>query len=51
MPFNMQIGFDNKIIPPATFIKFLDVTIDNSLTWKNHIELLINKLNAACYVI
>jgi hypothetical protein len=51
MPFDTQIGFDNKTIPNATFTKFLGIHIDNSLTWKNHAELLTNKLSTACYVI
>ena len=29
MPNNIQIGVDNKILPNATFIKFLGLTIDN----------------------
>jgi hypothetical protein len=47
----MQIGFDNKIIPNVTHKKFHVLTIDNSLTGKPHLELLINNLSTACYVI
>jgi hypothetical protein len=49
MPLDMQIAFDNKIIP-VTCTKFQGITVDSSLTWKTHIELLINKLSTACYV-
>jgi hypothetical protein len=51
MPIDMQIGFDNKIIPNVTYKKFLGLTIDSLLTWKTHLELLINKLSTPCYVI
>jgi len=47
----MQIGYDNKVIPNITCTKFLDLLIDNNLTWKNHIELLFNWLSTAYYVI
>jgi hypothetical protein len=42
MSIDMKIGFDNKIIPNVTYTKFLDLTVDNSLTWETHLELLIN---------
>ena len=51
MPIDMQIGFDNKIIPNVTYKKFLGLTIDSLLTWKTHLELLFNKLSTPCYVI
>lgn len=47
----MQIGYDNKVIPNITHTKFLGLLIDNTLTWKNHIELLINWLSTASYVV
>jgi hypothetical protein len=31
-------------------IKFLDLIIENSLTWEGHVEELIRKLSAACYM-
>jgi hypothetical protein len=45
----MQMDCD-KTIPSITYTKFLDPVNDNTLTWKNHIELLINKFSTACYV-
>jgi len=36
---------------PYTCTKFLGLIIDNNLTWKDHIELLINGLSTASYVI
>ena len=47
----MKIGYDNKIVPIITYTKFLGLIIDNTLTLKNCIELLINSLNTACSVI
>ena len=41
----------NKAIPNLACTKFLGLLIDNTLTWKNHIELLINWLSTAFYVI
>jgi hypothetical protein len=46
----MQISYAKKTIPNVTYKKFLGLIIDNTLTWKNHIELLINRLGTACYV-
>ena len=50
-PVCVQIGYDNKAIPNITCTKFLGLLIDNTLTWKNHIELLFNWLSTACYII
>jgi hypothetical protein len=51
MPIDMHIGYDKKIIPNVTYTKFLGLSVDNTLTWKTHLDLLINKLSTACYVI
>jgi hypothetical protein len=51
MPIDMHIGYDNKIIPNVMYTKFLGLSVDNTLTWKTHLDLLINKLSTACYVI
>ena len=32
-------------------VKFLDITVDNTLPWKQHIDTIIPKLNKACYII
>ena len=40
----------DKTIPSVTYTKFLGPINDNTLTWKNHIELLINRFSTACYV-
>jgi len=43
MTTNLEIGFNNKFINNSLYTKFLGVTIDYTLSWKNHIELLVKK--------
>jgi hypothetical protein len=42
---------DNNRISNNSYTKFLGLIVDNALSWKLHIEQLINKLSTACYVI
>ena len=51
MPLYMLIVYDNKTIPNVSHIKFLGITVDSTLSGRNHIEQLINNLNTASYVI
>jgi len=51
MSVNLKIGFNNDIITNSFYTKFVAMVIDNTLSWNNHIELLIKKLNTACYII
>ena len=48
---NMQISFGNKKIATAQTLKFLELTIDTSLTWKYHIGELTSRLKKACRAI
>jgi len=48
---NTQIKYDQKGITNATEIKFLGLIIDDTLSWKQHIEHLVNKMCTACYVL
>jgi hypothetical protein len=48
---NTNIEHDNKMIIQTNLKKFLDVTVDNTLSWKQHIDTIIPKLNKACYII
>jgi len=43
--------YDNKSVTNITNTKFLVIIIDNTLSWKRHIEQIIPKLNAAFYEI
>jgi len=39
------------MIIQTNFLKFLRITVDNSLFWKQHIDTIIPRLNKACYII
>jgi len=43
MTVNLKIGFNNNFITNSTYTKFLGVTMDNTLSWNNHIDLLVKK--------
>ena len=45
----MNIVYDDKLIANVSSTKFLGMVINNSLSWKGHIEQIIPKLSAACY--
>jgi len=47
----MQIPFENKRITYIYNIKFFGMMTDNSLSWKNHTDEPISKLNKVCYAI
>jgi len=51
MTVNLKIGFNNNFITNSSYTKFLGVTMDNTLSWNNHIDLLVKKLSMACYII
>jgi len=51
MSVNLKIGFNNNFITNSTYTKFLGVTMNNTLSWNNHIDLLMKKLSKACYII
>jgi hypothetical protein len=51
MSVNLQIGFNNNFITNSFHTKFLGVTMKNTLSWNNHIDLRVKKLNKACYII
>ena len=48
---DLKIGYNNNFITSTSYTKFLGVMMDKTLSWNNHIELLINKLSMACYII
>ena len=48
---NINIVHDNKMIIQTDFVKFFGMTVDNTLSWKQHIDTIIPKLNKACYII
>jgi len=48
---NIIIEHDNKMIIQTDFVKFWGIAVDNTLSWKQHIDTIIPKLNKACYII
>jgi hypothetical protein len=48
---DMNICYNNKLIPSVLSTKFLGLTIDNMLSWRIHVDQLTTKLSTACYVI
>jgi hypothetical protein len=47
----INIEHDNKVISQTNFVNFLGLTVDNTLSWKQHIDTMTPKLNKACYII
>jgi hypothetical protein len=45
----VSIGYNNNFISNSTNTKFLGVIIENTLSWKAHIDHLLSKLCLACY--
>jgi hypothetical protein len=43
----INIEHDNKIILQTNFVKFLGITVDNTLFWKQRIDTITPKLNKA----
>ena len=48
---NFDIIYKDKKSTTVDSIKFLGLTLDNSLSWKKHIEAIVPKLSAATFVI
>jgi hypothetical protein len=46
-----NVSYDNKLISNTSTLKFLGLIIDDMLTWKSHIEMIVPKLSAACFTI
>jgi hypothetical protein len=46
----INIKYDNKILPATNITKFLGLTVNCLLTWTNHIDL-TKKLSKTCYLI
>ena len=51
MSVSLKISFNNNIITNNSYTKFLGVTMNNTLSQNNHIELTIKELSKACYII
>jgi hypothetical protein len=51
MMVNLKIGFNHNLFINSFYTKFLGVTMDNTLSWNNHIDFLMKKLSTVCYII
>jgi len=51
MSVNLKIGFNNNFITNSSYTKFLGVTMNNTLSWNNHIDLIMKTLSKAFYII
>ena len=51
MSVNLKIGVNNNCITNSSYTKFLGLTMNNTLSWNNHIDLLVKKLRKACYIV
>jgi len=47
----LDINYDNKSISAITCTRFLGLTVNCTLTWTNHIDLLTKKLISTCFLI
>jgi len=47
----INIEQDNKMLLKTNFVKFLGITVDNTLSWKQHIDTVTPNLNEACYTV
>ena len=47
----LDINYFNKSIDKVVHTKFLGLLIDDTLTWDNHTDQSISRLNSACYAI
>jgi hypothetical protein len=48
---DIQVSYRNNQISTNTNVSLLGLKIDNYLTWKDYIDVLINKLNRSCFAI
>jgi hypothetical protein len=48
---DLNISHGNKKIANICNTKFLGITLDNTLSWKTHIDTIIPKLSSACFTI
>jgi len=46
-----DINYFNRSIGNVTFTKFLVLVTDDTLTWNNHMDQLLSRLNCACYAV
>jgi len=49
--YDLKLNYQGNYIKSSTNTRFLGLIIDDSLSWKAHIDQIMSKLNTACFVI
>ena len=49
--YDLKLNYQDNYIKSSSNTKFLGLIIDDSLSWKAHIDQMMSKLNIACFVI
>jgi len=48
---DLNLNYQGNYIKSSSNTKFLGLIIDDSLSWKAHLDQMMSKLNTACFVI
>jgi hypothetical protein len=46
-----KVKYKNEEIANTSNIKFLGLTLDNTFSWKNHVDAIVPKLSSACFAV
>lgn len=49
--FSLLITLDHRSIEHVQYIKFLGILIDEKMTWKHHIDMVVSRLSSVCFLI
>ena len=49
--YGLKLNYQGNYVTSSSNTKFLGLIIDDSLSWKAHIDQMMSKLNTACFVI
>jgi len=49
--YDLKLNYQGNYVKSSSNTKFLGLIIDDSLSWKAHIDQMMSKLNTACFVI
>jgi hypothetical protein len=48
---DLHVMYKNKGMANTSNTKFLGLTMDNTFSWKNHIDTIVPKLSSACFTV
>jgi len=51
MDYTLKLNFEGNYVKNSPQTKFLGLTIDDTLSWKTHIDHIMSKLNTACFAV